>query len=175
MSVNISGAHSRKESLLSLVQRALDDTGMEPAFLDLEFTENALLSGCAYSVETLQRLREKGIRLAVDDFGAGQSSLNQLKRFPLDVLKIDKSVIANMLDEPDSRSLVRAIIAVSRELGLDTIAAGVEQQEQRELLLRKGCGKMQGYLISPPMTASDLELYVRAGCGGSIKPTHVLQ
>ncbi len=166
MSVNISGLQARKESLLDVVRRVLDDTGLHPAFLGLEFTEHALESCRADSVETLRRLREMGVRLAVDDFGASQSSINQLKRFPIDMLKIAKSVIANMLQDPDTRSLVCAIIAASRALGLDSVAAGVEQHEQRELLLSKGCGKMQGYLINPPMTASDLEMYFHAAYSG---------
>lgn len=166
ISVNISGMQlrGRSESLLSLVERVLADTGMEPALLDLEFTEDALLHSGADSADTLLSLRDKGIRLTVDDFGAGQSSLNQLKRLPIDVLKIDRSVVKNLLTDSESLSLACAIIAVSRTLGLDTVAAGVEQQEQRELLLRSGCGKMQGYFISPPMTAAELEKYVRAGC-----------
>ncbi|MEA5113610.1 MAG: EAL domain-containing protein [Geobacteraceae bacterium] len=163
VSVNISGVHSRSEPLVSLVDRVLADTGMDPSFLDLEFTEDALLKSGAGLVETLRCLKDKGIRLSVDDFGAGHSSLNQLKRFPIDILKIDRFLIGKLLDDGDSRSLVCAIIAVSRALGLETVAAGVEQQEQREFLLRQGCGKMQGYLISPPMTASELESFVRDG------------
>ncbi len=164
ISVNISGLQSRKgESLLSLTERVLADTGMDPACLGLEFSENILLKSGADEVDVLWRLRDKGIRLSVDDFGAGQSSLHQLKRFPIDSIKIDRSVIKKLLDDADSRSLACAIIAMSRALGLETVAAGVEQEEQRELLLRNGCGNMQGYLFSPPMTASELERYARAG------------
>lgn len=164
MAVNISELRSRQESLLSMVQRVLDDTGMEPELLELEFTENVLESGCDESIEALRCLREKGVRVAVDNFGAGQSSINQLKQVPVNMLKIDKSVIMNMMHDPDNLSLFHAIIAASGALGLDTVATGVEQQEQRELLLGIGCEKMQGYLISPPMTAADLEECLEAAC-----------
>jgi diguanylate cyclase (GGDEF)-like protein/PAS domain S-box-containing protein len=164
ISVNISGFQSGKgESLHSLTERVLADTGMEPAYLGLEFPEALLLKSGDDTADILQRLRETGIRLSVDDFGAGQSSLHQLKRFPIDCIKIDRSVINRVLNDADSRSFAGAIIAMSRALGLETVAAGVEQEEQRELLLRCGCGKMQGYLFSPPMTASELVRYARAG------------
>jgi diguanylate cyclase (GGDEF)-like protein/PAS domain S-box-containing protein len=168
ISVNISGLQLGKTLLLSLVQQILDDTGIEPACLGLEFKENALENGCAESVETLRSLRKKGVRLAVDNFGASLSSLSQLQRFSIDMLKIDKSVIANMMHDRENLSLVHAIIASSQALGLDIVASGVERQEQRERLLSKGCRKMQGYFVSPPMTASDLEILLQAGCGGSV-------
>lgn len=163
ISVNISRQHFRDKSLISLVDRVLTDTGMDPKYLGLEITEGILLGNDPDTINTMHSLKSKGIKLSLDDFGTGYSSLSCLKKFPLDVLKIDRSFIKNILTDVDSQSIASAIIALSGVLQLETIAEGVEKPEQMEMLLEKGCGKMQGYLFSQPLTVPEFEKY----CSGN--------
>ncbi len=161
VSVNVSGRNFQKRTLLETVGKAVTSTGIDPRWLKLEITEGVLIDNDSYVVSALSKLKEMGIRLALDDFGTGYSSLGYLKRFPLDILKIDRSFIKDILVDPDSASIASAIIALSRSLKLDTIAEGVETKEQMELLLAMGCDKLQGNYFSPPLSLEDLEQFNR--------------
>ena len=105
------------------------------------------------TVETLRSLKALGIKLALDDFGTGYSSLAYLKRFPLDVLKVDQSFVRNILTSDGDRAITQAVISLARSFGMSVIAEGVEQDEQRQLLQQMGCDAYQGYLFSPPLSA----------------------
>ena len=139
-------------------------------WLKLEITEGVLIDNDSYVVSALNSLKEMGIRLALDDFGTGYSSLGYLRKFPLDILKIDKSFVKDILVDPDSASITTAIIALSRSLKLDTIAEGVETKEQMELLLQNGCEKQQGNYFSPPLSLADLEIFLQHGIPGISGP-----
>lgn len=161
VTVNVSGRNFKKRTLVETVDRALQSSGIDPRWLKLEITEGVLIDKDGYVVSALNSIKEMGIRLALDDFGTGYSSLGYLRKFPLDILKIDKSFVKDLLVDPDCASITTAIIALARSLKLDIIAEGVETKEQMELLLEKGCEKQQGNYFSPPLSLAELEVFVR--------------
>jgi len=163
VTVNVSGRNFKKRTLVETVGRALQSSGIDPRWLKLEITEGVLIDKDGYVVSALNSIKEMGIRLALDDFGTGYSSLGYLRKFPLDILKIDKSFVKDLFIDPDCASITTAIIALARSLKLDIIAEGVETKEQMELLLEKGCEKQQGNYFSPPLSLADLEEFVRRG------------
>lgn len=163
VTVNVSGRNFKKRTLVETVGRALHSSGIDPRWLKLEITEGVLIDKDGYVVSALNSIKEMGIRLALDDFGTGYSSLGYLRKFPLDILKIDKSFVKDLLVDPDCVSITTAIIALARSLKLDIIAEGVETKEQMELLLETGCEKQQGNYFSPPLSLNDLEEFVRNG------------
>ncbi|MHC1697856.1 MAG: putative bifunctional diguanylate cyclase/phosphodiesterase [Geobacteraceae bacterium] len=166
VTVNVSGRNFKKRTLVETVGKALQSTGIDPCWLKLEITEGILIDKDGYVVSALNRVKEMGIRLALDDFGTGYSSLGYLRKFPLDILKIDKSFVKDIFIDPDCAAITTAIIALARSLKLDIIAEGVETKEQMELLREKGCEKQQGNYFSPPLSLADLEEFVRYGMTG---------
>ncbi len=161
LSVNISGRNFRKKKLLETIDRVASNARMDPNFLELEITEGVLMNNDSDTISILHGLKERGIQLSIDDFGTGYSSLSYLKRFPLDTLKIDRSFVKDILTDPDSAAITSAIIAMAKSLKLDTVAEGVETMEQMEVLLEKGCGKMQGYYFSPPLQVVEFEEFLK--------------
>lgn len=161
VTVNVSGRNFKKRTVVETVGKALQSTGIDPRWLKLEITEGILIDKDGYVVSALNSVKEMGIRLALDDFGTGYSSLGYLRKFPLDILKIDQSFVKDILVDPDCASITTAIIALAKSLKLDIIAEGVETKEQMELLLQKGCEKQQGNYFSPPLSLADLEAFVR--------------
>jgi len=123
--------------------------------LEIEITEHTLVEDLQVNMQTLQALRERGVRVAIDDFGTGLSSLAYLKRLPLDKFKIDRSFVRELPSDPGDLAIVGAITAMSRALGLPVVAEGVETAAQRELLLRLGCDYAQGFLFGRPMPAQE--------------------
>lgn len=158
LAVNLSVHQIRSMNIPQKVEDILKRTGYDPQKLELELTESALMQREEESVEMLHTLRAKGIRLAIDDFGTGYSSLSYLKRFPIDVLKIDKSFIDDVPYEKDDMAIVTAIIAMGQALNFQVLAEGVEHQEQLEFLHEKGCSLFQGYLKSKPLCAKEFEI-----------------
>jgi diguanylate cyclase (GGDEF)-like protein/PAS domain S-box-containing protein len=155
VAVNLSARQFRQEQLLREVELALYSAGLEPGFLELEITEGAVMQHAAESIKTLHALKEMGLHIAVDDFGTGYSSLSYLRRFPIDLLKIDRSFINEVVQNPDDAAITATIIAMARSLRLATVAEGVETVEQMEFLKRNGCRVVQGYLFSKPLPAAD--------------------
>ncbi|MBD5655562.1 MAG: EAL domain-containing protein [Candidatus Eremiobacteraeota bacterium] len=151
VSVNVSARQFREDGFLQAVRNALAQTGLAAEALQLELTESMLIGDEVYAMRTLQTLADAGISLAIDDFGTGYSSLSYLKRLPVDVLKIDRSFIADITAVPDDTAIVRAVIAMAHSLKLDVVAEGVETIEQLEFLRAEGCDKIQGYLIGKPL------------------------
>jgi EAL domain-containing protein (putative c-di-GMP-specific phosphodiesterase class I) len=137
------------------VAKALADSGLEPDRLEIEITEGVLVQNAAEALKTLKRLKALGIQIAMDDFGTGYSSLSYLQRFPFDKIKIDKSFVAGLRAE--SGAIVRAIVGLSRSLGMQTCAEGVETVEQLDLLRREGCEQVQGYLFGRAMNAAAID------------------
>jgi diguanylate cyclase (GGDEF)-like protein/PAS domain S-box-containing protein len=156
MAVNVSTLLFKQQKLVRLIPRVLDDTGMDPSFLEIELTESSLLQIGKSTKAALQYLKETGVRIAVDDFGTGYSSLYHLKNYPLDALKIDRSFIKDIPGNEDSEVIVSAIIAMAHSLKLEVVAVGVETEKQLEFLEERGCDMIQGYLFSPPLPAYDI-------------------
>jgi diguanylate cyclase (GGDEF)-like protein len=170
LALNISGQHFLKNDLLETVTAVLAETGMDPGHLELELTEGVLMAHTEKTVQTLKALKEMGVRLAIDDFGTGFSSLSYLKRFPLDVLKIDRTFINDITSDPDDAAITLATIEMAHTLKLQVIAEGVETEAQLEFLKDHGCDTYQGYLFSRPVPpdsiASLLVPCAAIPCGG---------
>lgn len=161
VSVNISPRQFQRTHLVSIVQNALDQAGLEPERLTLEITESIIMQNPDEARAILSELREMGVRVAIDDFGSGYSSLAYLKLFPLDTLKIDRAFIAPLPDDQDSAAIVEAVVAMSRKLKLAVVAEGVETSGQSAFLRGIGCDVAQGFLYSPPLPADQLPTALR--------------
>lgn len=157
--VNLSAPQFRRGELERSVTRALAESGLEPACLDLELTESLLVLDTEQVLATVQRLKLIGVTLCIDDFGTGYSSLSYLKRFAVDKLKIDRSFVLGMADNPNDAAIVRAIIQMAHSLGLRTTGEGIEDERQRALLCMHGCDHGQGFYFSRPLPAHDLLQY----------------
>lgn len=162
VSVNLSGKQFQRQDLNETIAAALAETGLPPEYLELELTESSVMLRPEESAHALQRLKELGVSVSVDDFGTGFSSLNYLSVFPLDILKIDKSFVQAMTSDAKNAVLVEAIVDLGHKLGLAIVAEGVETPEQRERLASYGCDCIQGYLLGPPLSAGQFEeLFVK--------------
>ena len=153
VAVNLSAIHFKQRNLVEEVERVLADSGLEAACLELELTESMLMEETPELLRTLGGLRTLGVRLAIDDFGTGHSSLSHLKRFRIDKLKIDRTFVRDIATDPDDRAITAAIVDLARNMGITSIAEGVESEAQLEFLLERGCDEMQGFLASPPLAA----------------------
>jgi diguanylate cyclase (GGDEF)-like protein len=156
VAVNLSPMQVEEDGLLELVENTLRKTGMDPKYLELELTENILIQRPETVYKVFRQLRAQGVRLAIDDFGTGYSSLNYLSRLPIDKLKIDKSFIPDIANDPNDRSIVEAIISMAHSLHLKAIAEGVESEDQAEFLRRLNCDEAQGYLFGKPVPGDEL-------------------
>ncbi|WP_373186795.1 EAL domain-containing protein [Halopseudomonas sp.] len=153
MSVNISPRQFRHPDFVTLVRQAIAEQGVPASSLKLEITENIVIQNISDTIAKMQELRKLGVCFAIDDFGTGYSSLSYLKQLPLDLLKIDQSFIRDCTQDSNDAEIVRAIIAMGRNLNLDLIAEGVETPEQLSFLQQQSCHAYQGYLFSPPVPA----------------------
>lgn len=156
VAVNVSSRQLKDPGFAPKVASILEQTGLAPRLLELELTESLLMEDTELTIGQLERLKDLGVKLAVDDFGTGYSSLSYLKHLPLDRVKIDLSFIRDIDQDADSAAIVDAIVALSRSLGLQCLAEGVERDAQRVQLLDRGCPLMQGYLFSRPVAAEML-------------------
>ena len=161
MAVNLSSVQFRQGQVMADVSQALADSGLDPQGLELELTESLLLQGEEAVLAALAQWKARGIHLAIDDFGTGYSSLAYLKRFPVDKIKIDRSFVVNLQDDPGDRAIVGAMIQIARSLNLKTIAEGVEEVALAGRLKKMGCDEVQGYLYARPLAAEDLERWWR--------------
>jgi len=155
--VNLSARQLQDGNLMADIARVLQVSGLPPQTLQMEITESVVMEDASATIETLRRLKALGVRLAIDDFGTGYSSLSYLKRFPVDVLKIDKSFVDGLGEDPEDTAIVQAIITLAHSLGMDVTAEGVETIEQSNQLQVLGCRLGQGYLFARPLPACALE------------------
>jgi EAL domain-containing protein (putative c-di-GMP-specific phosphodiesterase class I) len=152
MSVNISARQfQRPEELVQEVVQVLEETGLDPGSLVLEITESMIMGNAEHNVEVLRRLKGLGVQVAVDDFGTGYSNLAYLKRFPVDMLKVDKSFVDGLEENSEDRAIVETVISLARALGLKTVAEGIETSGQLDRLQALGCELGQGYYFSEPL------------------------
>ena len=160
VAVNLSARQFREGTLVETVSRVLAETGLPPEGLELEITESAFMHDTTRAAEILFRFREMGIRIALDDFGTGYSSLSYLRRFPIDVLKIDYSFVRNIFVNAEDAAIVKATIAMASSLHMRTIAEGVETEEEMTYLRDQGCDEVQGYLVGMPLPAAEIEVFL---------------
>ena len=157
VSVNLSAQQLKAEGFMKLLSQILKETALEPSRLTLEITETLLMDDVEGTIRKLQNIRDLGVGLSIDDFGTGYSSLSYLKRFPIDILKIDQSFIKDINTNPDDAAITKAIIAMAHSLDLRVIAEGVETEESREFLRDQNCDLIQGYLVSHPLTNDQMQ------------------
>jgi EAL domain-containing protein (putative c-di-GMP-specific phosphodiesterase class I) len=156
VAVNVS-ALQFNSAFIKTVRAVLQETGLDPAKLELELTEGVVMADAGATLQSLTELKDMGVTLSIDDFGTGYSSLSYLSRFPLDELKIDRSFVIEYDKSDNDASLVIAIIAMARSLNLRLVAEGVETSEQYEFLTSNGAHVIQGYLFSKPVPADELQ------------------
>jgi diguanylate cyclase (GGDEF)-like protein/PAS domain S-box-containing protein len=163
ISVNLSAVQFKRQNLLDTVIAALAEAGLAAEYLELEITESLLMQSGPETVEVLEQLRARGVRISIDDFGTGYSSLNYLKRLPVDVLKIDRSFIDDIPGDLDDVAITKAIISLGHHLNLQVIAEGVETLEQAAFLSANGCDEVQGYYFSRPLPVAEFDALLRSG------------
>jgi len=157
LSINVSAKQLHQADFVDMVQASVKRFDINPTLLKLELTESMLLENIENSIATMNALSEIGVLISLDDFGTGYSSLQYLKRLPLDQLKIDQSFVRDLVSDNSDRAIVRTIIVMAHSLNLDVIAEGVETEEQRQLLMNKGCIHFQGYLFGKPVPIEQFE------------------
>ena len=162
ISVNLSPVQVHT-GIVGTVRDVLADTGVDPGHLVLELTEDVLLEDVDLAVDVLLELRALGVRLAIDDFGAGYSSLAYLKRLPVDVVKLDRSLLAGVETDPSALALFDAVVGLVRRLGVTAVAEGVETVGQWRLLERLRCQVAQGYLLAEPLLEQDVPRLLALG------------
>ena len=161
VAVNLSARQFTQKGLAQVIAGVLDETGLAPGFLELELTESMVMNDVESAVLILRSLKELGVHIAIDDFGTGYSSLSYLRRFPLDVLKIDQSFVCDLATNADAAAIVVAVISLAHSLRLQVIAEGVETIDQIRFLRSYGCDQMQGYYFSRPVAADKFEALLR--------------
>jgi diguanylate cyclase (GGDEF)-like protein len=157
IAVNVSPTQFRSSGFAATVLQILKESGLQPGCLELEVTESVLLDSAEYSAQTFNALRAAGIRIALDDFGTGYSSLNYLHKYSVDKIKIDRSFVQNIDSDSAADAIVQAMVDLARAMGVEVTAEGVETAEQRDFLARIGCDELQGFLLSRPLTAEQMD------------------
>lgn len=163
MGVNISVRQLQRQNLIAIIAHVLNETGLDPNYLELELTESIIMKSNESTMAELRELNLGGIEISIDDFGTGYSSLSYLKRLPIDTLKIDKSFVQEVTTDPDDAAIVAAIITMAHTLKLKVVAEAVETVEQLEFLRGLKCDQMQGYLFSKPLPAEEITRLLAEG------------
>ena len=163
VAVNLSARQFAQPDLVQSIMGILQETGLAAHHLEIELTESMVMTDVERAIGTLRELKAIGVKLSIDDFGTGYSSLSYLKRFPIDVLKIDRSFVRDITLDADDAAIVASIISLSHNLNLKVIAEGVETQEQLMYLRQHDCDQMQGYYFSKPLPADAFEWMLQRG------------
>ena len=161
ISVNLSMAQFRENSLLATIISILEETGLDPRYLELEVTESLVMSNAEMFISFLRQLKALGVQVAIDDFGTGYSSLTYLKRLPVDRLKVDYTFVRDITSDPGSASICRSVIAIAHNLRLGVVAEGVETEAQAAYLARHSCNSLQGFLLCRPAPADEITAFLR--------------
>jgi EAL domain-containing protein (putative c-di-GMP-specific phosphodiesterase class I) len=168
VAVNVSAQQFYRGIIVSAVEKALRETGLDPKWLELELTESLALDDSETTLRTMQDLKRLGVSLSLDDLGTGWSSLSYLRRFPLDRIKIDRLFMRDILSQPAAEAVVRSIINLGHNLGLPCTAEGIETSQQLHYLQEHMCAEMQGFLYSPALPAVDCTALLRSGKSGIV-------
>ena len=161
VAVNLSARQFREPDLAETIEQTLEASDLPPDCLNLEVTESSIMENPEQAIAKMEILRAKGIHFSIDDFGTGYSSLSYLRRFPVDTLKIDRSFVVDATMNEDDQEIIKTIISMAKNLSLNTVAEGVETQEQLDFLVDQGCQMMQGYYFGRPMPADKFEEMLR--------------
>jgi EAL domain-containing protein (putative c-di-GMP-specific phosphodiesterase class I) len=161
ISVNLSPRQFADTDLVPYIREILAGTGMAPNLLELEITESIVMHNTEKTIQKLMELKAMGVRIAIDDFGTGYSSLSQLKKFPVDTLKVDRSFIREISLHEEDRAITQAIIAMGKTLGLTVVAEGVENADQLDFLSNNACDEMQGFYFNKPVSPEELSILMR--------------
>lgn len=161
MSINFSGTDFYQENICGEIQKTLEKYQLDPRFLEIELTESLALRDIDLTIDRMNQLRAAGIRIAMDDFGTGYSSLSYIQRLPFTMVKMDRSFVMHMVEDPVVQEIVSSVARIAKAKKIQTIAEGVETPEQARLLRASGCDYVQGYLCGHPMTAKETEQYIR--------------
>ncbi|MGZ4163569.1 MAG: EAL domain-containing protein, partial [Tumebacillaceae bacterium] len=153
VAVNVSAKQFHQSNVVDMIHRVLEETGLDPEWLEIEITESTIMKNAEGVIATVQQLKRMGVHIAIDDFGTGYSSLGYLRRFHLNTLKVDRSFLQDVLEDSENTIIVSAIINLAHNLKLNVVAEGVETEEQLAFLIELGCDEVQGYLFSPPVSA----------------------
>jgi EAL domain-containing protein (putative c-di-GMP-specific phosphodiesterase class I) len=159
--VNLSSRHFQQPDFVDTVSQILKETGLEPEFLGIEITERTLMQEIDLTIPYFNKLADTGVRFCIDDFGVGYSSLNYLKKLPVQMLKIDKSFISGLMTDPDYRTITNAVINLAHSLKLRVVAEGVETEDQLSFLQIVHCDDMQGYHLSRPLPANEFPRFLK--------------
>ncbi|MBK6723253.1 MAG: EAL domain-containing protein [Acidobacteria bacterium] len=157
IAVNLSGKHFGHPALVEQIKTVIAETGIDAASLKLELTESAVMDNAETAILMLKQIKETGVRISIDDFGTGYSSLSYLHRFPIDLLKVDRSFVSAMEENTENGEIVRTVIALAKALNLKVVAEGIESIHQFHQLRILGCEYGQGYLFSKPLPVADIE------------------
>jgi EAL domain-containing protein (putative c-di-GMP-specific phosphodiesterase class I) len=168
LSVNVSGRQFRRPEFVETLRRIVREAGVDPRYVAVDVREGVIMDDVEASAAKLARLRDMGVQIHVDDFGTGYSSLSYLHRFPITAVKIDRSFVSGLPGQPESEEVIKAIVSIAESLDFDVIAEGVEAQAQVEKLEDLRCRYGQGFLLSKPLSAADLEAWAAA-----VKPRSV--
>ncbi len=171
IAVNLSAVQFKRTDLVEAVGGLIKEFGIDPSWLELEITESMIMENVDSTVAALHGLHDIGVSLAIDDFGTGHSSLAYLKRFPMDKLKIDRSFVRDVVEDPDDAAIAQIIINLAKQLNLAVIAEGVETVPQLDFLRQHGCDVAQGYHFSPPIDAVRFVDWFRNHPEGATAPT----
>ncbi|OYU50612.1 MAG: hypothetical protein CFE31_03450 [Rhizobiales bacterium PAR1] len=170
VAVNCSPAQFQNGSFVEVVRQVLEDTGLKPSRLEIEITESLLLRNTDSNLKTLWGLKELGVRVSMDDFGTGYSSLGNLRSFPFDKIKIDRSFINDLKNSVDAAAIIRAVVSLGRSLGITTTAEGVETRDQLTYLRAEGCSEVQGFYYSEARSSSDIHQMLINAPNGVLHP-----
>jgi EAL domain-containing protein (putative c-di-GMP-specific phosphodiesterase class I) len=161
VAVNVSAKQLERDDIVTDVREAISRSGLAPNALTLEITETALMRNAEQTARRLRAIKDLGVRIAIDDFGTGYSSFAHLKQFPIDALKIDRSFISQLSENPEGETLLRTLVQLGKALSMETLAEGIELHDQLSLLQEECCDSGQGYLFARPLSVSDTEAFLQ--------------
>jgi EAL domain-containing protein (putative c-di-GMP-specific phosphodiesterase class I) len=164
VAVNVSARQLDSDEFVAIVQHAVADSGLDPRVLTLEITETALMRDAQDTARRLAAIKQLGVRIAIDDFGTGYSSLSHLQRFPVDALKIDRSFLSQLAENPEGETLIRTLVQLGKALSIETLAEGIERRQELALLQEENCDSGQGYLFAKPLEPQDAERFLLTWC-----------